>query len=222
MIEPNMATMLVYFFTNAGVGDARLKGVLVDAVERTFHAISVDSDTSTSDTVAIFSTGDVAIEGDAAADFADAVRCMSVKLARDIVAQSEGATKLIECTVRLDTSPGDAKIMAKKIVNSPLFKTAVHGGDPNWGRIVMALGKPDGALAIGPLRPQDVVIEMMGQVVFARAEPVGADLEALARSLKAAARVPVDVCIGEGRFAAKVWGCDLSARYVEINAEYMT
>ena len=67
---------------------------------------------------------------------------MSIKLARDIVAQSEGATKLIECTVRLDSSPADAKIMAKKIVNSPLVKTAVHGGDPNWGRIVMAIGKP--------------------------------------------------------------------------------
>lgn len=222
MIEPNMATMLAYFFTNAAVDPARLKAVLVDAVERSFNAISVDSDTSTSDTVAIFSTDGVSIEGDAEADFIDAVRCMSIKLARDIVAQSEGATKVIECTVRLDSSPGDAKIVAKKIVNSPLFKAAVHGGDPNWGRIVMAIGKPDQRMDTRALAPTDIVIEMMGEVVFSRSQPVTTDLGELARKLREATRISVDVRIGEGRYAAKVWGCDLSARYIEINAEYMT
>jgi glutamate N-acetyltransferase/amino-acid N-acetyltransferase len=222
MIEPNMATMLAYFFTNASVDPARLHTVLVDAVDRTFNSISVDSDTSTSDTVAMFSTGGVSIEGVAEADFVDAVRCMSIKLARDIVAQSEGATKLIECTVHLDTSPRDAKIVAKKIINSPLFKAAVHGGDPNWGRIVMAIGKPDERMDTRALAPTDIVIEMMGQVVFSRSEPIGTDLGALARKLREAPRIPVDVRIGEGRHSAKAWGCDLSARYVEINAEYMT
>jgi glutamate N-acetyltransferase / amino-acid N-acetyltransferase len=222
MIEPNMATMLVYFFTNACVSADRLKAVLLDAVARTFNSISVDSDTSTSDTVAMFSTGAVSLDADAEADFVDAVRCMSIKLARDIVAQSEGATKLIECTVVLDTSPSDARIIAKKIVNSPLLKAAVHGGDPNWGRIVMAIGKPDERVQVGTIAPADLVIRMMGQVVFSRAEPIETDLDALARSLREASRVPIDVCIGEGRYGAKVWGCDLSARYVEINAEYMT
>jgi glutamate N-acetyltransferase/amino-acid N-acetyltransferase len=222
MIEPNMATMLAYFFTNANVDGVRLNAILVDAVERTFNALSVDSDTSTSDTVAIFSTGAASLDGDADADFVDAIRCLSVKLARDIVTQSEGASKLIECTVRLDTSPRDAKIMAKKIINSPLFKTAIHGGDPNWGRIVMAIGKPDERMDSRALAPTDIVIEMMGQVVFSRSEAIAADLGALARKLKEATRVPVDVRIGEGRYGAKVWGCDLSARYVEINAEYMT
>jgi glutamate N-acetyltransferase / amino-acid N-acetyltransferase len=222
MIEPNMATMLVYFFTNANLDATRLKAILVDAVDRSFNSISVDSDTSTSDTVAIFSTGAVALDADAEADFADAVRCMSIKLARDIVAQSEGATKLIDCTVHLGTTSRDAKIMAKKIINSPLLKSAVHGGDPNWGRIVMAIGKPDERLEIGAVAPADVVIQMMGQVVFSRAEPIATDLDALARSLRGATRVPIDVLIGEGRHAARVWGCDLSARYVEINAEYMT
>lgn len=222
MIEPQMATMLVYFFTNVSLEAVRLKEVLVDAVDRTFNSISVDTDTSTSDTVAIFATGAVSLDDDAQADFVDAVRCMSIKLARDIVAQSEGATKLIDCTVRLDTGSRDAKIMAKKIVNSPLLKTAVHGGDPNWGRIVMAIGKPDERLQMGALVPADVIIRMMGQVVFSRAEPIDTDLEALARSLRQATRVPIDVRIGEGRHGARVWGCDLSARYVEINAEYMT
>ena len=150
------------------------------------------------------------------------MRALSIKLARDIVAQSEGATKLIDCTVRIDSSPADAKIMAKKIVNSPLVKTAVHGGDPNWGRIVMAIGKPDDRLVIGAIPRESVVIEMMERVVFSRAQPITIDLEGLARELKAASRVSIAVRIGEGRHAATVWGCDLSRRYVDINAEYMT
>jgi glutamate N-acetyltransferase/amino-acid N-acetyltransferase len=222
MIEPNMATMLVYFFTNADVPADRLKAILVDAVERTYNSISVDSDTSTSDTVVVFSTRRAPLDAHGEADLADAIRCMSIKLARDIVAQSEGATKLIECTVRVDSSERDAKVLAKNVVNSPLVKTAVYGGDPNWGRIVMAIGKPDGGSAAAPIAPTDVTIVMMGQVLFRRAEPVATDLDALARSIQSAARVSIDVVIGEGRYAAKVWGCDLSPRYVEINAEYMT
>jgi glutamate N-acetyltransferase/amino-acid N-acetyltransferase len=222
MIEPNMATMLVYFFTNADLDGRALHAVLAGAADRTFNSLTVDSDTSTSDTVAIFSTRKVALDDAKRADFEAAVRAMSIKLARDIVAQSEGATKLIECTVRLDSSPADAKIMAKKIVNSPLVKTAVHGGDPNWGRVVMAIGKPDERLTLGSIARDAVVIEMMGQVVFSRAQPIAIDLEALSRELKAATRVSIGVRIGEGRYAATVWGCDLSRRYVDINAEYMT
>ncbi len=222
MIEPNMATMLVYFFTNADLDGAALRTVLTGAVDRTFNSLTVDSDTSTSDTVAIFSTRAVALDAAKRADFVDAVRAMSIKLARDIVAQSEGATKLIECTVRVDSSDADAKIMAKKIVNSPLVKTAVHGGDPNWGRVVMAIGKPDERLTLGAIDRESVVIEMMGQVVFSRAQPIAIDLVALARELKSSTRVSIDVRIGEGRHAATVWGCDLSHRYVDINAEYMT
>ena len=222
MIEPNMATMLVYFFTNADVDGRELQAILAGAVDRTFNSLTVDSDTSTSDTVAIFSTRAVALDAAKRSDFIDAVRAMSIKLARDIVAQSEGATKLIECTVRVDSSEADAKIMAKKIVNSPLVKTAVHGGDPNWGRIVMAIGKPDERLTLGTIDRESVVIEMMGQVVFSRAKPIAIDLAALARELKSSTRVSIDVRIGEGRHAATVWGCDLSHRYVDINAEYMT
>jgi glutamate N-acetyltransferase/amino-acid N-acetyltransferase len=224
MIEPNMATMLVYFFTNADLEPAALKEALTGAVERTFNSISVDSDTSTSDTVAIFATRRVPLDADHRADFEDALRCMCLKLARDVVSQSEGATKLVECTVRTDTSVSDAKIMAKKIVNSPLVKTAVHGGDPNWGRLVMAIGKPDDRLAIRAIAPSDVVIEMMGQVLFARGRPVVTDLAALSRSIKESSRVSMEVRIGagEGRHAATVWGCDLSRGYVEINADYTT
>jgi glutamate N-acetyltransferase/amino-acid N-acetyltransferase len=222
MIEPNMATMLVYFFTNADLDGQELRALLGDAVDRSFNALTVDSDTSTSDTVVMFSTRKAALDAALRADFVSAVRAMSVKLARDIVAQSEGATKLIECRVRVDSSVSDAKIMAKKIVNSPLVKTAVHGGDPNWGRVVMAIGKPDERLTLGAIARDSVVIEMMGQVVFDRARPIAIDLPALSRQLKSSTRVAIDVCIGEGRHAATVWGCDLSHRYVDINADYMT
>jgi glutamate N-acetyltransferase/amino-acid N-acetyltransferase len=222
MIEPNMATMLVYFFTNADIDGAGLREVLAGAVERTFNSLSVDSDTSTSDSVVIFSTRSAPLDAKSKDDFRDAVRAMSLKLTRDVVAQAEGSTKLIECTVRLDTSAEDAKIMAKKIVNSPLVKTAVYGGDPNWGRLVMAIGKPDERLALGTIAPRDVTASMMGQLVFSRGDAIALDLPALARSLKGSRRVPVDVRIGEGRYAATVWGCDLSHRYVDINADYMT
>ncbi|MGD0675897.1 MAG: bifunctional glutamate N-acetyltransferase/amino-acid acetyltransferase ArgJ [Polyangiaceae bacterium] len=222
MIEPNMATMLVYFFTNADLDGAALREILVDAVDRTFNSLSVDSDTSTSDSVVIFSTRRIRLDGPTRADFVDAVRCMSLKLARDVVAQAEGSTKLIDCTVRLDTSVHDAKIMAKKVVNSPLVKTAVHGGDPNWGRLVMAIGKPDERLELRRIAAEDVTIALMDQVVFERARVIPLDLTDLARRIKISTRIPIDICIGEGRHAAKVWGCDLSNRYVEINAEYMT
>jgi glutamate N-acetyltransferase/amino-acid N-acetyltransferase len=174
-----MATMLVYFFTNADLDGGALREVLTGAVDRTFNSLTVDSDTSTSDTVAMFSTRAVPLDEARRSDFVDAVRAMSIKLARDIVAQSEGATKLIACTVRLDSSAADAKIMAKKIVNSPLVKTAVHGGDPNWGRIVMAIGKPDERLGIATIARDSVVIEMMGKVVFARGQAIAVDLAAL-------------------------------------------
>ena len=222
MIEPNMATMLVYFFTNADVDARDLKAILVEAADRTFHAISVDSDTSTSDSLVLFSTRRATVDANLRADFVDAVRCMSLKLAREIVAQSEGATKLVECTVHLDTSAEDAKVMAKKIINSPLVKTAVHGGDPNWGRIVAAIGKPDARTKIESIPRTDLVIEVMGEVVFDRSERVATNLDALANRIKTNTRVPIAVRIGEGRYSAKVWGCDLGAGYVEINATYST
>jgi glutamate N-acetyltransferase/amino-acid N-acetyltransferase len=222
MIEPNMATMLVYFFTNADLDGAALRAVLVDAVDRTFNSLSVDSDTSTSDSVVVFSTRTAPLDDALRADFADAVRAMSLKLARDVVAQAEGATRLVDCTVRVDTSARDARIIAKKIVNSPLVKAAVYGGDPNWGRVVMAIGKPDERLSIQRIGVEDVTIAMMGQPVFDRGRAIPLDLAGLAARIRAATRVGVDVRIGEGRHAATVWGCDLSHRYVEINADYTT
>jgi glutamate N-acetyltransferase/amino-acid N-acetyltransferase len=222
MIEPNMATMLVYFFTNADIDGALLREILADASDRTFNSLSVDSDTSTSDSVVLFSTRRVSVGDAERADFTDAVRGMSLKLARDIVCQAEGSTKLIECTVGLHTSHHDAKIVAKNIVNSPLVKTAIHGADPNWGRLVMAIGKPDERLTLRSIAPRDVTISVMGRVLFDGGRPVDVDLPTLSKSLAESSRVAIDVRIGEPRYAATVWGCDLSRRYVEINADYTT
>jgi glutamate N-acetyltransferase/amino-acid N-acetyltransferase len=222
MIEPDMATMLVYFFTNADLDGAALHEIMAGAVDRTFNSLTVDSDTSTSDSVVVFSTRTARLDDALRADFADAVRAMSLKLARDVVAQAEGATRLVDCTVRVDTSARDAKIIAKKIVNSPLVKAAVYGGDPNWGRIVMAIGKPDERLDIQRIGVEDVTISMMGQPVFDRGRAIPLDLAGLAARIRTSTRVSVEVRIGDGRFAATVWGCDLSHRYVEINADYTT
>jgi glutamate N-acetyltransferase/amino-acid N-acetyltransferase len=220
MIEPNMATMLVYIFTNADADGAALREMLRIAVERTFNSLSVDSDTSTSDTVVVFSTRSVRLDEETRADFVDALRCVSLKLARDVVAQAEGATKLIECEVSVDTSAKDAKILAKKIVNSPLVKTAIHGADPNWGRLVMAIGKPDERTAMRAIARNDVVISMMDTVVFSRSQPIGLDLAALSRRIASSRQVRIAVRIGEGQHSATVWGCDLSRDYVAINADY--
>jgi glutamate N-acetyltransferase/amino-acid N-acetyltransferase len=222
MIEPNLATMLVYFFTNADLDGAALRQVLDGAVERSFNSLSVDSDTSTSDSVVVFSTRTARLDAALREDFAEAVRAMAIKLARDIVAQAEGSTKLIDCTVRLDTSVRDARLMAKKIVNSPLVKTALFGADPNWGRIVMAIGKPDERMELQHIAPADVTISLMGQVVFERSSAIPIDLAALSARIRSSSRLPIEVRIGEGKHTATVWGCDLSHRYVEINAEYMT
>jgi glutamate N-acetyltransferase/amino-acid N-acetyltransferase len=222
MIEPNMATMLVYFFTNADIEAAALRTMLLEASERSFNSLTVDSDTSTSDSVVAFATGAVRIDEAARADLRDALRCCSVKLARDIVFQAEGSTKLVECTVRLDSSPRDARIVAKNIANSPLVKTAIHGADPNWGRIVMAIGKPDERLTMQAVDPRELMISLMGKVVYDGTAPTALDLPDLSRALAGATRIPIDVRIGMGRHSATVWGCDLSRRYVEINADYTT
>jgi glutamate N-acetyltransferase/amino-acid N-acetyltransferase len=222
MIEPNMATMLSYFFTDADLDGAALREILADAADRSFNALSVDSDTSTSDSLVAFSTRRARVDAALRSDLVDAIRAMAVKLARQITVQAEGATKLIECTVRLDTSPRDAKLVAKKIVNSPLVKTAVHGGDPNWGRLVMAIGKPDERLELRAIHPAEVTLAMMGQTVYQRSSAIPLDLASLAKRVKQSSRVAVEARIGEGRHAATVWGCDLSHRYVDINADYTT
>ena len=222
MIEPNMATMLSYFFTDAKINKTDLDAILKRAVDKSFNSISVDSDTSTSDTVAIFSTNEKELDEVGLQNFERALTAICLKLARDIVGQAEGANQVIEAKVSLPTSYEDARLFTKKIINSPLIKTAVYGRDPNWGRIVMAVGKPSERETISEIQPKDLLIKILGQTVFEYGHQIPLDLEALTKRMGEEKTVDIEVEIGEPIYTAKAWGCDLSEGYIKINAEYTT
>ncbi len=219
MIEPNMATMLVYLFTNAKLPKAELDRELKLAADRTFNAMSVDSDTSTSDTLALLATGEVEVEPSL---FRHALSAVCCQLAQAVAREAEGATKLIEATVSLATSAQDAMYFAKKIINSPLVKTAVHGADPNWGRIVAAIGKPAPGSPLVLIAPEEVTISILGQTMYDRGRALPLDVAALSAAMRRAATVDLRVEIGQPVYTAKAWGCDLSAEYVLENSQYTT
>ena len=221
MIAPDMATMLAYIFTDADIARPALQAVLRRAADRTFNAITVDSDTSTSDTVLLAATGRSgaerieAEEAPGAAAFEAALTDVLRDLAHQIVRDGEGATKFVEVRVSGARDDEDARKVARSIANSPLVKTAVAGEDPNWGRIVMAVGK-SGAEADRDrlsIRFGDILVAEHGWVSPGYREAAGA---AYMRSPEL--RLSVDLGLGEG--AAVMWTCDLTQRYVEINADY--
>ncbi|MEK6750368.1 MAG: bifunctional glutamate N-acetyltransferase/amino-acid acetyltransferase ArgJ [Pseudomonadota bacterium] len=220
MIEPNMATMLSYLYTNVDVSKSQLDIALSRAVARTFNSISVDSDTSTSDTVSIVTTGSVSC--DDLTLFEEMLQAVCLDLARKIAMEAEGANKLIEVKVSLPTTIEDAKFFAKKIINSPLVKTAVHGNDPNWGRIVMAIGKPTPGSPLIPIDRKDVCINIQGMALYEKGRSnVNVDtLGALSQKMRDSDVVTIEVSIGQPYYSATVWGCDLSAEYVRENADY--
>ena len=216
MIEPNMATMLSFLFTDAAIPPETLKPMLHQAVKQSFNMISVDTDTSTSDTVVIMANG-LAGEVDLG-EFQTALDEMCIELAKEVARDGEGATKLLEVVVTSARDDQQAKRVAKAIVNSPLIKTAVHGADPNWGRVAMAIGKCHEETDI---RPENVTISFGDTCIYAKGEPLGADLSQLEAYLKGAEiRILVDLGLQTGE--ATVWGCDLTEEYVRINALYTT
>ncbi|WP_424948083.1 bifunctional glutamate N-acetyltransferase/amino-acid acetyltransferase ArgJ [Candidatus Spongiihabitans sp.] len=225
MIEPDMATMLAFIFTDAAIPRAALQSLLVAANERSFNCITVDSDTSTSDTCLLFATGQAGnpplCDADDAAldDFKRALAQVMTDLALQIVRDGEGATKLIEITVSGAASDRAAAVIAKSIANSPLVKTAIAGEDANWGRIVMAVGKSGEQADRDNLKINigGVLITEHGQVAESYDE---ADDEAgVAKHLQGdEIFIAVDVGIGGG--VATVWTCDLTHGYIRINADY--
>jgi glutamate N-acetyltransferase/amino-acid N-acetyltransferase len=222
MIEPNLATMLVYLYTNARIEKPVLDRVLKRAVDRTFNALSVDSDTSTSDTVALVALGEQALSADELSTFELGLSAVCLKLARAIAREAEGSTKLLEVTVKIGTSQADAMFFAKKIVNSPLMKAAVNGADPNWGRVVMAIGKPTAGSPLLTIDPREVSIEILGQMLYDGGRDIRPDVQGLANAMKLASTVPISVSIGTPAYMATVWGCDLSTEYVIENSAYTT
>jgi glutamate N-acetyltransferase/amino-acid N-acetyltransferase len=224
MIAPDMATMLSYVVTDADIASPALQALLSAGVGPTFNSVTVDSDTSTSDTLMLFATGAAAADGQARIENADDARLESFRaslndllkdLALQVVRDGEGARKMVEVTVTGAESDAAAKKIALSIANSPLVKTAVAGEDANWGRIVMAVGKS------GELADRDRLAISFGHVrVAVNGERDPSYSEAEATAVMKQQDIPVKVDIGLGSGTATVWTCDLTKEYVEINGDY--
>ena len=219
MIHPDMATMLSFLTTDAKIDARLLDRLLGEAVDASLNMITVDGDTSTNDTVLILANGAggaVKAGTKAAVAFAAALSKVCIYLARSIAADGEGATRLIEVTVEGAKSLADARIAARTIVGSPLVKSAVHGRDPNWGRIIAALGR-SGA----EFNPKKVDLYLDKIQLMSAGEPVPFDKKKASAAM-GKDEVKVRVALNGGKHSATAWGCDLSAEYVAINSEYTT
>jgi glutamate N-acetyltransferase/amino-acid N-acetyltransferase len=215
MIEPNMATMLAFFFTDAAIEPAALDQLFREVVAETFNALSIDGDTSTSDTAAILANG---LAGSVdLAEFGTALRALALDLVTQIARDGEGASKLITVQVSGARDRAQAKRVGKAVVNSPLVKTMAHGADPNWGRVVMAVGKCEDDLDISA----DLVrVALCGRNVYPD-ECTEQELEQLREELTGDT-VPISIDLGIGSAEFTVYGCDLSAGYVLLNSAYTT
>ena len=216
MIAPDMATMLAYIFTDAQIEQVELQGLLSSLNEVTFNAITVDSDTSTSDTLILAATGASGHRVSAQnAAFVEGLHQVMRDLAHQVVRDGEGARKFVEVRLTGAASDQDAKQHAKAIANSPLVKTALAGEDPNWGRIVMALGKSGAAAERDLIKIWlgDILVTEQGWVAASYSEEQG-----VAYMKNAELVIAVDLGMGSG--AATVWTCDLTHDYISINADY--
>jgi glutamate N-acetyltransferase/amino-acid N-acetyltransferase len=216
MIAPDMATMLAYIFTDAQIEQVELQGLLSSLNEVTFNAITVDSDTSTSDTLILAATGASGHRVSAQnAAFVEGLHQVMRDLAHQVVRDGDGAHKFIEIRLTGAASDKDAKQHAKAIANSPLVKTALAGEDPNWGRIVMALGKS------GAAAERDLIKIWLGDILVAEQGWVAASYsEEQGAAYMKNAELVIAVDLGMGSGAATIWTCDLTHDYISINADY--
>ncbi|MEL7398909.1 MAG: bifunctional glutamate N-acetyltransferase/amino-acid acetyltransferase ArgJ, partial [Pseudomonadota bacterium] len=215
MIAPDMATMLVYIFTDGAYEQGPLQTLVSAAADKTFNCITVDSDTSTSDTLLMAATGASGINVTGSAAFAKAVEDLMLDLAQQVVRDGEGASKFCQITCTGAASEADAKKAALAIANSPLVKTAIAGEDPNWGRIVMAVGK-SGAAAdrdMLSIRFGDILVAEDGWVADSYREEDGA-------AYMKQDEIEITVSLGVGNNTATVWTCDFTHGYISINADY--
>ncbi len=221
MIQPDMATMLAFLFTDAALPAGLLQALLAEANRGSFNAITVDGDTSTSDTVLLFATGQARhpaparLDGPLLERFRSALAKVMTDLAKQVVCDGEGAQKLIEVRVAGAVSDDSARKIAFSIANSPLVKTAIAGGDANWGRLAMAIGK-----AGEPIEPARIAIRFGGHPIAEDGHRVeGYDETPVVAHLKGR-EILLEVVVGGGPGTAKVWTCDLTAGYIAINADY--
>ena len=218
MIEPMMATMLGFLTTDAAIPRPLLERALRDAVDDTFNAITVDGECSTNDCVMLLANGSsgATIDDSNYDVFAHALRAVCLRLALGIVRGGEGATKLITVAVTGAATPQEARRAAKAIANSPLVKTAIHGGDPNWGRLIAVAGRAGVAFELSK-----AAVRMGTTVLFENGRPHD-ELAPEAAAYLRHKDILISVDLGAGSEASTVWTCDLSAEYVRINAEYRT
>ncbi|MFZ9199482.1 MAG: bifunctional glutamate N-acetyltransferase/amino-acid acetyltransferase ArgJ [Paracoccaceae bacterium] len=218
MIAPDMATMLVYIFTDAKISAANLQKMVSRHVDATFNSITVDSDTSTSDTLLVAATGQstaAEVKGPVAKAFEAALRGVMMNLAHQVVRDGEGATKFVEVRVTGAASDVDAHRVAMSIANSPLVKTAIAGQDPNWGRIVAAIGKS------GAEADRDRLAIRFGDILVAEKgwrHPDYKEEDGANYMLNPELLIHVDM--GLGKASRSVWTCDLTSQYISINADY--
>ncbi len=216
MIAPDMATMLVYIFTDAAIEREHLQQMVSALNEKTFNCITVDSDTSTSDTLLVAATGASGVRvTDHSVGFMEALRGVMLDLAHQVVRDGEGATKFVTISVTGASSDSDAKTHGLAIANSPLVKTAIAGEDPNWGRIVMAIGKS------GAPADRDTLSIWFGGTLVAEkgwVSPLYKEDQGAAYMKNQEITIHVDLGLGGG--TAVVWTCDLTHGYISINADY--
>jgi glutamate N-acetyltransferase/amino-acid N-acetyltransferase len=223
MIEPQMATMLAYVFTDAAVAAPVLQRFVRRAADASFNRLSIDGETSTSDCFVAFAGGAAAnpllrTAGSADAQrFAAALGEVCESLVRDLARDGEGATKLVTIDVRGAASPAQAELAARRIANSALVKTALFGRDPNWGRILQTLGA--GRVR---LRESRAVVKLCGVAVFKDGASTGPAARRRAYARMAEPEIAIEVDLSVGKAATRMWTCDFSYDYVRINAEYTT
>jgi len=221
MIHPNMGTLLAYITTDAAVESGLMSKLVKPIADRSFNQVTIDGDSSTNDTFLMLANGAAGNQairaGSVEAElFESALLEVARQLARAVASDGEGASKLISVRVVDALSDADARTAARAVASSSLVKTAVHGGDPNWGRIVCALGYSGAELALDKLH-----LSVGGLVVFERGAGVNVDLSAVRRAFEQP-EIEIVATLGLADGRAEAWGCDLSEEYVRINADYTT
>lgn len=221
MIRPNMATMLCYITTDIAINQALLQKAVSGCVEKSFNMISVDGDMSTNDMVIVLANGEannakITEENADYQIFFDKLMMLCTELAKQIAADGEGASKFLTINVKGAKSFADAKTVGMAIANSPLVKTAFFGEDPNWGRVICAVGYSGADMV-----PEKTVVKFGGITIFANGTGATYDEKALAHVMKQK-DIVIDIELNMGQEDATVWSCDLSYEYVKINGEYHT